>query len=300
MAEQSPAWWQSPEMQGARSLILSSLAFSLMTVCVKQLGGRLPVSEIVLVRSLVSIGLTGVAMRISGISPLGRNRRLLLVRGLCGSIALLCFFEAIARLPLASATVLQYTYPTFTAIAAWLLLGERLRRRIALAVVVGWIGVICIIQPAWIGTGLVGLSLIPALIAVAGALFTALAYVSVRRLSKTEHPLVIILYFPMVSIPLTLPAVVQQGIWPAGMDWLWLLGVGVLTQMGQIWVTQGLSSLPAARATSLNYVQVIFAATWGWIWFQEGITPLSCLGALLIMSASCISLSARRHASTGR
>ena len=67
-----------------------------MTVCVKQLGGRLPVSEIVLVRSLVSIGLTGVAMRISGISPLGRNRRLLLIRGLCGSIARMRFCEAMA------------------------------------------------------------------------------------------------------------------------------------------------------------------------------------------------------------
>ena len=294
MAEQCQAWWQRAEMQGARSLVLSSLAFSLMTVCVKQLGGRLPVSEIVLVRSLVSIGLTGLAMRISRVSPLGQNRRLLLVRGLCGSVALLCFFQAIAQLPLASATVLQYTYPTFTAIAAWLLLGETLRRRIALAVVVGWIGVICVIQPPWIGAGLTGLALMPALVAVAGALFTALAYVSVRRLSRTEHPLVIILYFPMVSIPLTLPAVLQQGVWPTGMDWLWLLGVGVLTQLGQIWVTQGLSRLPAARATSLNYVQVVFAATWGWIWFEEGVTALSLLGAVLVLAASCISLSARR------
>ena len=294
MAEQCQAWWQRTEMQGARSLVLSSLAFSLMTVCVKQLGGRLPVSEIVLVRSLVSIGLTGLAMRISRVSPLGQNRRLLLVRGLCGSVALLCFFQAIAQLPLASATVLQYTYPTFTAIAAWLLLGETLRRRIALAVVVGWIGVICVIQPPWIGAGLTGLALMPSLVAVAGALFTALAYVSVRRLSRTEHPLVIILYFPMVSIPLTLPAVLQQGVWPTGMDWLWLLGVGVLTQLGQIWVTQGLSRLPAARATSLNYVQVVFAATWGWIWFEEGVTALSLLGAVLVLAASCISLSARR------
>ena len=294
MAEQSQAWWQRAEMQGARSLVLSSLAFSLMTVCVKQLGGRLPVSEIVLVRSLVSIGLTGLAMRISRVSPLGQNRRLLVVRGLCGSVALLCFFQAIAQLPLASATVLQATYPTFTAIAAWLLLGETLRRRIALAVVVGWIGVICVIQPPWIGAGLTGLALMPALVAVAGALFTALAYVSVRRLSRTEHPLVIILYFPMVSIPLTLPAVLQQGVWPTGMDWLWLLGVGVLTQLGQIWVTQGLSRLPAARATSLNYVQVVFAATWGWIWFEEGVTALSLLGAVLVLAASCISLSARR------
>ena len=294
MDDQTLPWWQTSEMQGGRALILSSLAFSLMTVCVKQLGGRLPVSEIVLVRSLVSIGLTGAAMRISGVSPLGVNRRLLVIRGLCGSMALLCFFEAITNLPLASATVLQYTYPTFTAAAAWFLLRERLRRRIALAVVLGWAGVICVIQPPWIGAGLEGLPLIPALLGVAGALFTALAYVSVRRLASTEHPLVIILYFPMISVPLTLPAVLQSGVWPTGFEWLWLLGVGILTQLGQIWVTKGLSSLPAARATSLNYVQVVFAATWGWIWFEEGVTPLSFVGALMVLGASFISLSARR------
>ena len=294
MDDQTQPWWQTSEMQGGRALIMSSLAFSLMTVCVKQLGGRLPVSEIVLVRSLVSIGLTGAAMRISGVSPLGVNRRLLVIRGLCGSMALLCFFEAITSLPLASATVLQYTYPTFTAAAAWFLLRERLRRRIALAVVLGWVGVICVIQPPWIGAGLEGLPLIPALLGVAGALFTALAYVSVRRLASTEHPLVIILYFPMISVPLTLPAVLQSGVWPTGFEWLWLLGVGILTQLGQIWVTKGLSSLPAARATSLNYVQVVFAATWGWIWFEEGVTPLSFVGALMVLGASFISLSARR------
>ena len=75
------AWWQRKEIQGARALILSSLSFSLMTVCVKQLGGRIPVSEIVLVRSLVSIALTGIAMLHGLVNPLGSNRRLLLLRG---------------------------------------------------------------------------------------------------------------------------------------------------------------------------------------------------------------------------
>ena len=294
MDEQTLAWWQRQEIQGARALVLSSLAFSLMTVCVKQLGGRIPVSEIVLVRSVVSIALTGTAMALGGINPLGSNRRLLLLRGICGSIALLCFFEAITSLPLASATVLQYTYPTFTAGAAWLLLGERLRRRIGIAVVMGWIGVVMVIEPEWLGAGQVGLAMQPPMAALGGALFTALAYVCVRRLSTKEHPLVIILYFPLVSIPLTLPMVIKDGVWPFGLDWAWLLGVGVLTQLGQIWVTKGLSCLPAARATSLNYVQVLFAASWGWIWFNESITAFTCIGAALVLSASIISLSSRQ------
>ena len=233
MDEQTLAWWQRQEIQGARALVLSSLAFSLMTVCVKQLGGRIPVSEIVLVRSVVSIALTGTAMALGGINPLGSNRLLLLLRGICGSIALLCFFEAITSLPLASATVLQYTYPTFTAGAAWLLLGERLRRRIGIAVVMGWIGVVMVIEPEWLGAGQVGLAMQPAMAALGGALFTALAYVCVRRLSTKEHPLVIILYFPLVSVPLTLPMVIRDGVWPFGLDWAWLLGVGVLSQLGQ-------------------------------------------------------------------
>ena len=132
-------------------------------------------------------------------------------------------------MPLASATVLQYTYPTFTAAAAWLLLGERLRRRIGLAVLLGWIGVVFVIQPEWLGAGQNGLALRPVLAALGGAMFTALAYVCVRRLSAKEHPLVIILYFPLVSIPLTLPMVLHSGVWPSAVDWLWLLGVGVLT-----------------------------------------------------------------------
>ena len=294
MDEQTLAWWQRQEILGARALVLSSLAFSLMTVCVKQLGGRIPVSEIVLVRSVVSIALTGTAMALGGINPLGSHRRLLLLRGICGSIALLCFFEAITSLPLASATVLQYTYPTFTAGAAWLLLGERLRRRIGIAVVMGWIGVVMVIEPEWLCAGQVGLAMQPAMAALGGALFTALAYVCVRRLSTKEHPLVIILYFPLVSIPLTLPMVIKDGVWPFGLDWAWLLGVGVLTQLGQIWITKGLSCLPAARATSLNYVQVLFAASWGWIWFNESITAFTCIGAALVLSASIISLSSRQ------
>ena len=146
----------------------------------------------------------------------------------------------------------------------------------------------------WIGTGMATLAWIPVLLGLAGALCTALAYVCVRKLSVTEHPLVIILYFPLVSIPISLPGVIQQGVMPSGLDWLWLIGVGVLTQLGQIWVTRGLSCLPAARATSLNYVQVVFAATWGWIWFHETVNVLTLAGAALVLMASCISISAKR------
>jgi drug/metabolite transporter (DMT)-like permease len=118
--------------------------------------------------------------------------------------------------------------------------------------------------------------------------------VSVRRLSVTEHPLVIILFFPLISVPITLPWVIQAGVWPIGIEWMWLLGVGVLTQLGQVWVTDGLRCLPAARATSINYIQVIFAASWGWLWFSESISLWQIGGGVLVLIATIISLSAKK------
>ena len=68
-----------------RPCVLSSLAFSLMTVCVKQLWGRLPVAEVVLCRALISVVLTAVGLKLANVSPWGERRGLLLLRGLCGS-----------------------------------------------------------------------------------------------------------------------------------------------------------------------------------------------------------------------
>ena len=277
-----------------RPCVLSSLAFSLMTVCVKQLGGRLPVAEVVLCRALISVVLTCVGLKLANVSPWGERRGLLLLRGLCGSLALLCFFEAITVLPLASATVLQYTYPTFTALAAALFLGEQLRPSIVLAVLLGWAGIMLVAQPDWLNGGMTTLPMTAIVIALGGAVFTALAYVCVRRLSRTEHPLVIILYFPMLSVPLTLPLVARHGVMPLGAEWIWLLGVGVFTQLGQIWVTEGLSRMPAARATSINYVQVVFAALWGWLVFSESLNGWVITGSILVLISTLVSLAARR------
>ena len=286
------------------ALILCALAFSLMTVCVKHLGGQLPVAEIVLVRSLISIVITLAMLQRVGVSPWGEQRGLLLVRGVLGTTALLCFFEALARLPLAAATLLQYTYPTLTALSAWLLLGEPIRRRIGIAVLLGWIGVMLVMQPDWVNS--TTSAVMPELPAIAvtlglgGALLTALAYVSVRQLSAREHPLVIVFYFPLVSVPATLPLLWGQAIWPSPEQWLWLVGVGIFTQLGQIWLTEGLSALPAARATSINYVQVVFASLWGVLFFAEPITGAVVLGAACVLGATLISLSARQPRSMGK
>lgn len=267
-------------------MVLSALAFSLMVVGVKQVGDRLPLAEVVLARALVSLALSYAMVRRIGVDPWGQRRGLLVVRGLVGSAALFCVYAAVVHLPLAAATVLQYLYPTFTALLAWLLLGERLGRRVMAAMGLGWLGVLLVARP----TASVPLPATWVLVAVAGALLTAVAYVSVRRLAESEHPAVIILYFPLVAVPLSLPAVLLDPVLPTPSEMLWLVAVGVFTQLGQVGLTRALTQLPAARATAISYVQVGFAALWGWWIFGEPIDWPTAGGAGLILVATLISL----------
>jgi len=273
--------------QGRRAvmaLLGSAFMFSLMTLGVKHLGARLPVAELVLARSIVGLGISLGMARVAGINPWGRRRGLLALRGLLGTLALGCIFAALKRLPLAEATVLQFLYPTLTAALAWILLGESPNRRSLGALLVGWVGVMVLVRP---GSGVFPVGGV--LLALAGAVLTSLAYVSVRELARTESPLVIVFWFPMVSALLSLPLVLLHPVAPTGNDMLWLLAVGLFTQAGQLGLTEGLARLPAARATPIGYIQVAFASFWGWWVFGEKMGPTSLLGGALVLVAALLS-----------
>lgn len=272
-------------------MVASALSFSLMGVCVKQVGGRIPVAEVVFARAIVSVALSWWLLHRAGIPAWGKRRWLLIWRGAIGTAALVCVYAALAALPLAAATVLQYLYPPFTALLAWLMLGEPIGKRVLAAMALGWLGVLLVAQPAGLLQGGATLALVPVLIAVAGALFTAFAYVSVRSLGTSEHPLVIVFYFPLVALPLSLPLVALNPVLPTPAELLWLVGVGVFTQLGQVYLTRSLTALPAARATAISYVQVLFAGGWGWLLFGESIDNWTIAGAGLVLAATLVSLS---------
>ncbi|MDA1245811.1 MAG: DMT family transporter [Cyanobacteria bacterium] len=272
-------------------MVASALSFSLMGVCVKQVGTRIPTAEVVFARAIVSVALSWWLLKRAGIPEWGNRRWLLIWRGAIGTAALLCVYAALAALPLASATVLQYLYPPFAALLAWLVLGEPIGKRVMAAIALGWGGVLLVAQPAGLFQGGATLAVVPVLIAVAGALFTALAYVSVRSLGTSEHPLVIVFYFPLVALPLSLPLVALNPVLPTPTELLWLFGVGVFTQLGQVYLTRSLTALPAARATAISYVQVLFAGGWGWLIFGESIDRWTIAGGGLVLAATLVSLS---------
>ena len=282
-------------------MLSSALSFSLMGVCVKAVGGRIPVGEVVLARSAVSLLLSLVMLRQAGLEPWGNRRGLLVLRGVIGTGALLCVFAALAQLPLAPATVLQYLQPTFTAALAWVVLRERIGLRMVLAALLGWLAVLALSNGTelmallgplggWLGQRQQPLPWGGVVLAIGGALLSACAYVSVRALGRTEHPLVIVFYFPLVGLVLTLPLVALQPVWPTAAEALALVGVGLFTQLGQIGVTKGLLGMPAGQATAMSYGQVPLAALWGWWFFREPLDPDTAVAAGLVLAATLLSL----------
>ncbi len=280
---------ENRQLAGLASMALAAFFFSLMSLQVKLVGTRLPNQEIVLVRSLLTLVLTLAALWRAGVSPWGRARGLLILRGLTGFGALSCFFYSVTHLPLAEATVIQFTNPVLTALLASLFLRELLDRTVLLGTITSLTGVLLIARPAiafgaWsseVDTG-------TAVIALCGALLTAAAYVCVRGLARTDHPLVVILYFPLVSVPAAAVWGVPGWVWPTPWEWVLLAGMGIATQLGQIFLTRGLYRESAGRATSISYLQLVFATLWGLFFFAEVPAPATWLGAALIVGGSLL------------
>jgi drug/metabolite transporter (DMT)-like permease len=286
--------------RGLQYMLLAALFFSMMSLLVKIAGQRLPTYQIVLARSIISVAITWYLLRRRNIAPWGHRKDLLVFRGLVGFLALLCFFYSITHLALAEATVFHYLNPIFVAMLAPIFLRERMRPLEILSVTISMAGVVLIARPDFLfGHGVDSLDPLVVGVAAVGALLSGIAYMTVRKLGETEHPLVIVFYFPLVATVGALPLLGLGAVWPTPMEWLVLLGVGLTTQAAQINLTKGLRLEPAGRASGISYVQILFAAFWGLVFFGEYLSWMSMAGAILIVGASLVLATARRPGRQG-
>lgn len=274
---------------GLRHMAASAFFFSTMGFVTKLLGQRVPAMEIVFARILVTFVLSFLALRRARVSPLGNDFRLLLARGVAGFTALSCYFFAVTRLPLADATVIQFTNPLLTAVLAALVLGERLDGRVAFGALLCALGIVLVARPSFLfGTG-THLPPVHVAVALTGAFFSAVAYVVIRRIGATEHPAAVVFSFPLVGLPLSLPfAFVGSWVVPSPRELVLLLAVGVLAQLGQVELTKGLRLEPAGRATSVTYVQIVLAYVWGLAFLGESPEASSLAGAFLVVSGTLV------------
>lgn len=263
-------------------MVLSAASFCMMTVFVKMAGETLPTIQIVFVRGLFTLALTWVFIYRKKLKPFGKHKKLLAARGLAGTIALFLVYESINRFPLSEATVIQYLYPLFTAVFAVLLLSEPITKNIIIGICSGFFGVYCLLGFPIVSQN--SIDIISLILAVCGSILTGLAYVLVKKATNlNEHPLVVMFFFPLFTVPVFFPFVFSNWNTPSIKEWSYLILVGVFTQFGQLFLTYGYKELPATKAAPISYVQVLFATIIGIFYFDEIIDINFIIGSVIVL-----------------
>ncbi len=276
---------------GVLLMVASALWFALMAAIAKRWLPDTPTQAVVLSRGLLMSTVLWVAAHRAGVPILGRQRRMLVVRGLLGYAALSCYFWSVQHLPLGDAVLLQYSHPIFVALLAPWLLGERTSRGHWVIVIVALVGVALVVGPSGELRGV-------AAIAVTGAMCSGLAYLAIRKLSATEHPLTIMVWFPLVTVPGALIGSLAAGSDSLPRDGIEVaahLAVALTALLGQITLTRGLARVDAARGTAATMTGPAFGVLVGLLLFGTVPAATSLLG-MAIVTACAIALARRRTA----
>jgi drug/metabolite transporter (DMT)-like permease len=282
-----------------RYMFLSAFGFALMSACVKLASAEgLPVLEIVAARALVSLLLSYADIRRKRVAAFGKRKGILFMRGAVGSLTLICVYYAITELPLAEATVLQYLYPVITTVLALFFLKERLHWTLILSIILSFSGVLLVVRPGFLfGDVAPDLPYFAVLAGLLGACGSAVAYVLVRNLSQTEHPSVIVFYFPLIALPFSVLLLGNDFVVPSWQACGILILLGIFTQIGQVYLTKAMQTETAGRATAFSYLQVVFASLLGWALFNEVPDLWFAAGAFLILLGTLANLlSKQKHA----
>lgn len=288
----------------------AALCASLSSLCVKLTAGRVPLFEVAAYRSTLALAASATVILLQGVKPrylLGQraNMPLLLMRGTSGALAILAKYLALFNLPIADAVVITNIGPPLTALLAWLLLKERL----------GWLGiggcllslagVVVVANPPFMHPGTEGPWNYHRAMGVLGGLGNAFSAagsaIIIRLIATREQPLVIALWFHMVTMAVSWTPLLAHWphgpTWPRGTDHLLLLGVTATTFLAQLFQTRGFQLLSASVGSSVGFTQVAYSYMWGTLLFHDQVTLMGCLGSLMITTGVLATSLRKKHKS---
>ncbi|MBI4515330.1 MAG: DMT family transporter [Deltaproteobacteria bacterium] len=281
---------QAVIVRGLGVILLASFLFGAMAVCVRVAARDLAASQIAFVRFAGSLLVLLLLRRGRRLRPQAAALSRVLLRGLLGASAILLYYRGIQGAGAGFATLLQCTYPVFTALFATTLLGERFAAVLGVALALNLIGVVIIIGPsAEISPGVLagGLSALGAAVLSGGAVATA------RQLRGTESAWLITTYFMAVGVACTAPALLLDAPALSPGLLLALTGVVITSVCGQILLHYGLGFTAATQASLAATTSVVTAAALEALWLGEHLSRHTLLGAAFMLAA--IALAAGRQ-----
>lgn len=288
--------------KGIMYMLLAALGFSVMGGAAKILKGSLNAGQLVFWRNFIGLVVLAVGFSLKRPVNKGGKFHLLIFRGMMGTTALYTLLYCILHLPLGTAMTYNLTSALFIAVFSFLLFREYHGRVVLLAVIIGFAGMLLIYKPAihfpWYyhAAGLLS------------GITSALAYITVNRLAGHYDTRIIVLAF--VGSGVLVPVVFMltgyiAGLphddvffirwrWPAGIEWFYVLWLGLAALFGQYFVTKAYGADKAGIVSSIGYANIIFSIFIGMALGDAFPDLMSLAGILcIILSGVMISLTKR-------
>jgi drug/metabolite transporter (DMT)-like permease len=265
---------------GIGLMCLGVLLFALNDVMGKWLVSTYTVGQVLLLRSVAALLILAPFILKEGVGNILKAPRpgLQLARVAFGTIETACFYWAVTTLPLVSVMTYYLSAPLYVAAIAPFLLRERLAADQWFAVILGFIGVLCVLRPS------AETLTLPAIVAVVGSILYAGLMLSTRMLRGTSATSLIAW---QTTGALVFGAVLAPFGWvqPTPRDFALLSLLGVVAMGAHVLVAQALRIAPAAVVTPFNYTLIVWAAVFGWVFFGEWPDNWMIIGAVVIVAA---------------
>jgi len=276
---------QPDNLKGIALLMLASFVFALMALLIKLLGQRLNITQILLVRQVGMVVMVAPAILRNFPGSLRSERPgLQLIRVFCALVAMLFGFTAVIHMPLADATAIFFAKSFFVTIFAIFFLAESVGVYRWSAVLIGFLGVLIMLQPGTDNFSLYGLA---SLVGAAGA---AGVMILLRMLSRSDSADTIMGYGSLgVGVVMIIPGMYfwQQ---PTNLEWLLLAAVAVVSYFGQRCNIFAYKYGEASLLASLDYVRLLWATLFGFLVFNQFPGPSTWFGSAIVIAAAIFTI----------
>ena len=264
-------------------MIGSVTCFSIMDICIKWLN-YYPIGEVFFARFFIGLFPIFFIIPKDKIFSFYKTKRpgLHTFRAITGSLAIIALFFGLRELPLADVISLTFGGPIFVTVGSILFLSEKVGFKRWAAVILGFVGMLLIVQPAFVELNYYYFS--PIIFCV----FFACVAISVRSLSKTEPIYRIAIYFTMLNCLLGLATLPFGWVMPSKGDIIIFIVMGVCGSIGNLLLTQSYRMSEASLVTPVKYLSLVFAIIFGFLIWSEIPKLLTILGSALVVISSFI------------
>ncbi len=278
-------------------MLLTGLMFAGVTGIIRYVGSDMPAIEAAFIRYAIgTLMIAPIILRNWTGIPERKTLQLYVCRSLVHGIAVILWFFAMARIPIAEVTAIGYVAPIFVTIGWALFLGERLHLIRLIGVAAGFVGAMVIIRPGFEEVNLGQLAQLSA-----APLFAA-SFIMAKKLTARETPSMIVGLLSVGCTLTLLPGAILQWRPPTSEEVSWLALSALLATAGHFTLTKAFAAAPITMTLPLSFLQLVWAALIGVMLFGEPIDPYVVLGSLIVVAAvtyiSHREIQARRQAQT--